>query len=86
MKNIFIYIICLVVAFSCKPKKPKWESGYLVPLLSTSLSINELVNDTVLRVEDDESITLIYQQNLSTIDLDNLVAIPNSGFEKNYKL
>ena len=86
MKNKIIYIICFILAFSCKPKKPKWESGYLVPLLSTSLSIDKLVSDSAVRVEDDKSITLVYQQNLSTINLDDLVTIPNTGFERNYKL
>lgn len=86
MKNKLLYIICILLVFSCKPEKPTWESSYIVPILSTSLNINKLVNDTVLKVENDESVTLVYKQNLNTTYLNDFVQIPNTGFERNYKL
>lgn len=77
----YLLICVLITQISCKPEKLKWEPRFLVPLVKTSLGIddivNDIVNDSLLSEENDNSLTLIYRQNIETISLKDLVELPS---------
>lgn len=85
-KKAYLIIWILISLISCKSNKVRWEAGYLVPLVKTSLNINDIVNDSLLKKESDNSVSLVYRQNVETINFNNLVQIPPISFSKTSNL
>jgi hypothetical protein len=70
---------------SCKKEgNPSWDVDVQLPLLNSSLSINDLIPDSLLQVGSDNSLTLVYKNPIYTINLDSLVNIPDTITHKFY--
>lgn len=79
----FVLITILTILSSCKYntknlENPKWQSNALAPLVSTRLTMQNVVGDTTLKVEGDNSLTYVHKQTLLDIPLRNYLAIPDT--------
>ena len=56
MKKIFLVAITLLFLFACKHEleKPKWDVDLLVPLVHSEMSINDMLSDSALTLNEDE--------------------------------
>ena len=86
LHKILFFSIFLVLIFGCKPNRPQWETGYLLPLVKSEVTIDDIVNDSLIQKNDDNTISLVYRKILDGLNFDSLVAIPNSSFSKKTKL
>ncbi len=77
-----------IVFFSCKKEDihPKWDVNVLTPIAKTHLTINQIVADSLLQVNSDSSISLVYQTNLAEISLDTMAQIPDTSVSYTAKL
>lgn len=84
-KILFLFVILLI---SCKKDKikPSWDSNMLFPLAFSTISINDILADSIKHINSDSSISLIYQSDLAYITLDTIAKIPDSSFEYNLSL
>ena len=86
-KNIVLLVLpCLLAFAGCRkdPGNPSWETGILMPLAKTSLTINDLLADSLLQTNSDSSITLVYNNPFYTIGTDSLVNIPDTTISSSY--
>lgn len=59
-----------------------WDTRYLSPILKGELDIYDLAPDSVTQINDDESVTLVYQTALLDYDLtDEAIDIPDTSVE-----
>ena len=84
---LLVFIQCVLFQ-SCKrdDEQPTWDTEVLIPLLKSTLDINDLLNDTSLSVDADSSIKLVYQNHLYDVSLDSLFSIPDTGVTKVYNI
>jgi hypothetical protein len=77
--KLFIVIITTLF-FSCKKNfdAPSWDVDVLAPLVNTSLSLNDLLQDSLLETNTDGSLQMVYQTDLIDIDVDSLFKIPDT--------
>ena len=86
MNKVYKYIAFLIISvallFSCKKDfdKPAWDIEVLAPLAKTTMDINNLIADSLIKVEADSSVVLVYQETLEQINLDSLMIIPDSTY------
>lgn len=82
MKQYLSFLFLLLTIISCKKEKikPSWDSNLIIPLANTTISIQEILNDTLYKVENDSSITLIYEKDLFTLQLDSITKIKDTSF------
>lgn len=78
-----VLTVLLTILSGCKYntknlENPKWESNALTPLVSTRLTMQNVVGDTTLKVEGDNSLTYIHRQTLLDVPLQNYLAIPDT--------
>jgi len=84
MKNISrlsILLLCLIVLFnSCKKKfdNTSWDVNVLSPLIKTTLSISNLIEDSLVQTNTDNSLSIVYESTLFELSLDTLVQIPDT--------
>lgn len=86
-KIIFAFFISLTF-FACRKENgnPSWETTNAVPLLRSSLSIDNLVTDSLLNVDASGAISLVYQNHLYDFRLDSLFSLFDTSITRNYKL
>ena len=80
VKGIIYLLLCIAVFTTCKKQndRPQWDVGILGPLVNGSLGINNLINDTLLKTNPDSSLTLVYNTNLYSLNIDSLFSIPDT--------
>lgn len=76
-------VMSLLLSTGCKYntknlENPKWESNALTPLVSTRLTMQNVVGDTTLKVEGDNSLTYVYKKTLLDVPLKNYLMIPDT--------
>ncbi len=85
------YIVCLLMVFallsSCKKQEDKtsWSIDALAPLATTSLSLTNLVKDSTIKTNADNSLTLDYRTTVYELSLaDQFVKIPDTSITQKY--
>lgn len=81
----------LVLLFSmagCRKEQDasRWDVDMLVPLVSSTLTIRDLVADSLVSTEADGTVALIFRDELFAVDLDTLLKAPDTSFVYAYGL
>ncbi|MCB0763131.1 MAG: hypothetical protein R2815_10385 [Flavobacteriales bacterium] len=58
----------------------QWDVDLLAPLVNTTFTIGDLIDDTLLDVSSDGSVTLLYQSQLFAVDMDTVLKAPDTTF------
>jgi hypothetical protein len=76
--------------FSCKrnkDNKPSWEIDVAAPILNSELSINEILASDFVTVNTDNSISLVYNNNLYALNVaDQIISIPDTTFTNPFNI
>lgn len=78
------YIIYLLVAVlfhtSCTDDfgKPSWDTELAIPLMTTSLSIEDVIPDSLLKIYEDGSASLLLTHELYNLTFDTLLRVPDT--------
>ena len=85
---LFITLCILLFSTACKKNENGgWSTDILAPLISTDLSIANLVGDTLVNVNSDNSINLVFKKNIFSFNFsDYLLDIPDTGISKKFTL
>lgn len=72
---LFPILVAAVVLSACMRKKEpvSWHTKVLTPIASSNLGIGNLVTRDLYRVENDSSLTVIYEKNLQKVEVDSIV-------------
>ncbi|GAL84337.1 hypothetical protein CHU_3265 [Sporocytophaga myxococcoides] len=83
MKTFNILIIFLFVLFvSCRKEfeKPRWDAGILAPLIKTKLGIGDIIKDSVIQRNPDNSLKIVNRELLYSLTLDSLLNLGKQNF------
>jgi len=88
MKKVLFTLFVIAVLFSCKKEnsKPTWDVDVVTPLVNTTMTIRDIVNDTVLQVNTDSSVSLVYKSSFYDFKLDEISKVPDTTIEYTAKL
>ena len=88
MKKIFLLLIPILILFSCKKREDtiRWNIDGVAPVVYGELSIYDILPDSVLGSEMDSSVSMNLDLNLFRLDLDSLVAIPDTSLLDTFAL
>lgn len=83
MKSIFkffIFFFIFILFFSCQKKDEKatWDLNIFTPLINTNLGIKNIITDSLIEVDSDSSLKLVYASSLYEFSVDSLVDIPDT--------
>ncbi len=87
-KKLINILIVAIILFSCKKESihPEWDVNLLSPIAKTKLTLNQIVADSLLQVNSDSSISLVYQTPLADILLDTIAQLPDTSITYTAKL
>lgn len=83
MRKIGVLIVLVSVVFSCKKEKTVWESDWSAPLISDTLSLKNLVNDSTLS-ENGSYYALDLNREIFNLNLGELIEIPDTTIAQNF--
>ncbi|MCH8905291.1 MAG: hypothetical protein IIA45_15440 [Bacteroidetes bacterium] len=90
MKRLFLLLFAgsLLFSLSCRHKleKTSWEVDVLAPLVKTTLSIDNIVADSTLQINADNSISIVYQQTLYDYNLASFIQPYDTTIERTFKI
>lgn len=86
IKTLFLVVLLASGIFSCRREFgfPEWDVDVLAPLVKTTLDFNNLVADSLLQENPDNSLTLVYNNNVYSLTADSLFEIPDTTILKAY--
>ncbi len=88
MKTIGIMVLATLTLLACRKnvEKPSWDVGLVAPVVYSSMGLDDIIADSLLQVNPDSSLTLVYDNNIYTFSLDTLTEIPDTTLENYYSL
>lgn len=85
-RNLIFILIFAVSLVSCRKEGTSWDSDWVAPIINDSLQISDLVNDSTLEVNSDNSIQVILNRDLIDLNLSDLVIIPDTSVLQDFIL
>lgn len=76
----------LVAGCSKEPVRPSWDVDLVVPLVKTTLTIGDLVPDSLLTADEGGLVSLYYTSRLFDLKLDTVLTAPDTSFRYTYAL
>lgn len=78
--SIILFIMMIFAAFSCKKDraKPSWDVDLLLPLVKDSITLFDILDDQFFQENPDQSISMVFEEELYKMNLDTLVALPDT--------
>jgi len=82
------YLLLLLLVMGCRKiiQEPLWDVDLLAPLAVSTLSITDLVQDSLISVDADNSLKLVYDNNVFSLKLDSLFEIPDTAIANTFSL
>ena len=80
-KSLFIALISILTLACVKDKKTSWDTNFLAPIVTSELSISDLLDSKLVAENPDSSLKLIYSTELYSISTDNLTKFPDTVLE-----
>ncbi|TAL60266.1 MAG: hypothetical protein EPN85_07585 [Bacteroidetes bacterium] len=84
--GLFAFLVFAVCLISCRKdtSNPSWDVDVLAPLLKSTLTINNIIADSLLQQNPDNSLELVYKYSLSAFTIDSLFKIPDTTIHNLY--
>ncbi len=84
-----IALLAATVALaSCKKDRipPQWDLDLAAPLVKTTLSIKDLLPDSILSTDQNGNISIRYSTTLFTLSIDTVLTAPDTNFRYGYAI
>ncbi len=89
IKRSVIFLLLLGSAFtSCKKNldEANWDVDGLTPIFKTSLDINNLLADSLIQKNADNSLKLVYSNRFYNFNVDSLLDVPDTTVRSSFKI
>lgn len=77
---IFGLLVSGSIFISCHKNPPSWDAQILAPIITGSLSINDIITSSYIKNNPDSSVSLVYTDSLYNLNIDTLLNIPDTVF------
>ena len=86
LRVAFLGLVFLSTLAGCRKEvePTRWDIDVLGPLFTTRFTISDIIADSLQDVASDGSITLVYTEELFSLDLDTVLVIPDTIFRYPY--
>jgi hypothetical protein len=82
---VFLLAGSLILASSCRRDGgPSWDTGLVLPIAHTSMTIDNMIPDSLLATNADGSIKIVYSTNFPGLSTDTLLNIPDTTVKNSY--
>lgn len=81
-KKILLLTSYFLLLLSCRKEiKPSWDVDILAPLLKTTLDINNIIPDSLIQQNADNSLSVVLQEDLTSSSSDIIFQVPDTTLD-----
>ena len=81
-----LFILISILLISCSKAPASWDTQISMPLVKTNLRLNNLIADSIIQINDDQSVGIHLKRNILTFRVDSLVEIPADTVERKFSI
>ena len=85
-RQFFILLLLTILICSCKKKQTTWNSDWSAPIISDTISLSNLYNDSTLVSSNQTSIDLDLSRTILNLGLSDLVGFPDTTINQSFNL
>jgi hypothetical protein len=88
-KTVFLILLAAPLLFSsCRKEmeQPSWDTQLLAPLIDASMTINNILPDSILQTNADSSMKIVFSNELYKINMDTLFNIADTTIHNGYAI
>jgi hypothetical protein len=87
LKNALILLFCIsILAFHCRKSEPSWQVDLLSPLLHSSIGLEDLIADSLIKKDANGELAVVFQKKLYDIRIDSIFSFYDTGVIKSYNI
>jgi len=87
MKKTLAYLFAVVILFSaCRKDPTTWNSSLVLPIAHGSLTLDKIIPDSLLELDEANVLHLVLEENLTDINADSLAALPDTTITQAFKV
>jgi len=77
----YLFLLVSLIIGGCKLSDKQWDINMIIPIAHADLTISNLVTDTSLKKNPDGSLYLVNVQPLKSLNINNLLKVPDTSFQ-----
>jgi len=85
-RQFFILLLLTILICSCKKKLTTWNTDWSAPIISDTISLSNLYNDSTLVSSNQTSIDLDLSRTILNLGLSDLVGFPDTTINQSFNL
>ena len=85
-RQFFILLLLTLLICSCKKKQTTWNSDWSAPIISDTISLSNLYNDSTLVSSNQTSIDLDLSRTILNLGLSDLIGFPDTTINQSFNL
>ena len=87
LKYLFFFFLSLLILGACKKREPTdWDTNLLGPLFKTSLTIDQILPDSLTQINSDNSINVVYDDHFNSSGFVNTQELPDTAIIKYFTI
>ena len=82
IKQTALILLSISILTSCfkEVKKPNWNVDVTAPLFNASLSIENVLADSLISVNEDSLVSFVYEDDIFNFNLDSFISMPDTSY------
>ena len=84
MKKFLFILLVVVSVWGCRKEPTTWNTEVLAPLATGTLSLSDIIPDSISYVDGDFLYHLVFDESISDLNVDSLVTIPDTTLSQKY--
>lgn len=72
------FVLLMTIIWGCKKEKTTWDADFTVPIAQTTLSINQLIADSLITTDANNHLNIEYNSNILNYDINAALEIPDT--------
>lgn len=80
----FLFLLSFLLLFSCRKDKTTWDTNWNLPLVNDTLTLSNLVRDSILETNGSGYYQLAINRNLLSLDINENLEIPDTVVQQKY--
>lgn len=84
--RFLLFSFFIATLLSCSKEPASWETRVSAPLVKATLGLDNLIADSLIQINNDQSVAIRLKRNILTFRVDSLIEIPADTVERKFSI
>lgn len=84
--RIALFVATILLFIACKKEPTSWDTQFSLPLVKTELGLDDLFPDSLIEIDDNQNVSLLFEEEILDFELDTLLEIEGDTIQKSFSI